>query len=461
MTTHASIIVLGAGISGLTTAFTLQKRGRDVLVLEKADRVGGAIRSWRENGPLIEAGPNSTLETTPLLTELIRDLGIEGAKMYANESSSKRFILRGGELMELPMSPGAFLGTKLFSTAAKLRLFREPFIGPSPADANETVADFVRRRLGDEFLDYAINPFVAGVYAGDPGTLSVRAAFPKLFELEQKYGSLIKGQIRGAKERKRSGEAEKTKARMFSFVDGMETLPAALGRALGRVETGVTVTRITKRSEGGFALEASSADGTREYSCDALVLGTPAYAAGALARELAPGLDAQLDAIPYPPVAVVITVFRPQAGMHPLDGFGFLIPAKENRDILGTIFTSTIFGDRTEAGTALLTSFVGGARQPANALLPDDEIAALVLREQSSLLGTPAVPVYRHVTSWERAIPQYTMGHLDRVARVEAAERDVPGLFFCANYRGGISVGDCVKAAHRSADEIAAFLAAR
>ncbi|MBL0174123.1 MAG: protoporphyrinogen oxidase [Ignavibacteria bacterium] len=459
--THADTIILGAGISGLTAAYALQKQGIDVLVLEKADRAGGSIRSWRQDGRLIEAGPNSTLETTPLLTQLIRDLGIEDRKMYADDSSAKRFILRGGTLMPLPMSPGAFLRTPLFSARAKLRLFREPFIGASDPKSNETVAEFVRRRLGREFLDYAINPFVAGVYAGDPETLSVRAAFPKLFEIEQKYGGLIMGQIRGAKERKRRGEESKTSARMFSFTDGMETLTIALRDALHRVETGIRVARITTREDGGFALEAATADGPRLYTCDALVLATPAHDAAELVRELAPDLSEPLRAIPYPPVAVAITVFRPQPGMHPLDGFGFLIPAVEKREILGTIFTSTLFRDRTEAGTALLTSFVGGARQPANAELSDDDVAALVLREQTALLGTPPVPVFSAVTRWKKAIPQYTLGHPACMARVEAAEKALPGLFFCANYRGGISVGDCVKSADRSAAAVSDFLAAR
>jgi protoporphyrinogen/coproporphyrinogen III oxidase len=405
---------------------------------------------------LIEQGPNSTLETTPLLTRLIEDVGIGDQKLYASGASKHRYILRDGVLRPLPMSPPAFFRSKLFSASAKLRLFREPFIRPSPPDSEESVADFVRRRLGSEFLDYAINPFVAGVYAGDPALLSVRAAFPKLFELEQKWGGLIKGQIRGARERKRRGEADKQHAKMFSFVEGMQTLTDAIAERLQRKYTHAIVAGIGEVCDGGraFSLEVSVDGQTRRLTAGSVVIATPADEAARLSSGLVPGITGALQAIPYPPVAEVLTGFRPTPGMHSLEGFGFLIPAVERRSILGTIFSSSIFHSRAPEGHILLTTFVGGSRQPEEARRPESDILLNVLKEQHALLGTPMETDFSHVTVWPRAIPQYVHGHIVSMTRLDEAERSHQGLYFCANYRGGISVGDCVKSAHAVAERI-------
>ncbi|MEO8168378.1 MAG: protoporphyrinogen oxidase, partial [bacterium] len=220
------IVIIGGGISGLTAAWWLHKMGADVTVLEKDQTVGGTIRSVREDGWLVETGPNSALETTPLFNEMFEGLGIAGQRLYADDRSNKRYILRGGRLHPLPMSPGSFLSSSLWTLAGKLRLLKEPFVGRSVKD--ETIAEFVERRLGKEFLDYAINPFVAGVYAGNPEHLSVRAAFPKLYALEQKYGGLVKGMVKGRRERKQRSEKAKDRAKMFSFKNGMATFPQAI-----------------------------------------------------------------------------------------------------------------------------------------------------------------------------------------------------------------------------------------
>ena len=456
--THTTdVIVIGAGLSGLSTAYLLRRQGHRVTVLERAARTGGAIRSWRESGHLVEAGPNSTLETNPLLTRLVTDLGLDDRKMYASDASKSRFILRGGKLLALPMSPPAFFATELFSLGAKLRLFREPFIRRSPPASRETVADFVQRRLGREFLDYAINPFVAGVYAGDPAQLSVRAAFPKLYELEQKYGSLIKGQIKGAKERRKSNEESKQSARMFTFRDGMQTLTDALTAELDDVHCSVTVDGVS-RERDGYTVKTRIDGQPQVYASKALVIAASARGASLLSREIAPELRDAFAAIPYPPVAVVASVYRRRPGMPPLDGFGFLIPAVEGRRILGTIFTSTIFSDRTDNDHVLLTSFVGGMRQPDLARQDKDVVTRTVLEEQTALLSMPTEADFVSTTIWEHAIPQYTDGHLDRISQIEAVEGRLPGLYFCANYRGGISVADCVKSSHATVDRAARFL---
>lgn len=455
-TPPTDVLVVGAGISGLACAVWLERRGARVAVIEKNPVPGGAMVSVAEGGYLVETGPNSALETTPLFAELFAAAGVEADKVAANPQSSKRFILRGGKLVALPMSPPAFLATPLFSLGAKLRLLREPFIGRG--EGEETVAEFVRRRLGWEFLDYAINPFVAGVYAGDPERLSVPAAFPRLAELEQKYGSLIRGQIQGARERRRRAEKSKQSAPMFSFRGGMGTLPKALAARLSDVRLGVAAESV-ERAAAGYRVRGRDAAGQpTEAAARCVVLAMPAHVTGTLVAPLAPDAADALAGIEYPPVAVVATAYRREPGMHPLDGFGFLIPAKENRRILGTLFSSTLFPGRAPEGRVLLTSFVGGMRQPDLARKSESELVAMVAAEQRELLGCPATPEFARVTFWPKAIPQYAPGHLQRMARLARAEEELPGLFFCANYRGGISVGDCVKSAHAMAERVARFL---
>jgi len=454
----ADVVVVGAGISGLTAAFRLQQHGLTVEVLDAAPRAGGVIGTRRRDGYLFETGPNSTLDTTPLINALLADLGIAGERRNASAVAATRFIVRGGRLLALPTSPPAFLTTDAFSLGAKLRLLREPFIAPAPADAEETIAAFVRRRLGTEFLDYAIDPFVAGIYAGDPERISVPAAFPRLHALEQKHGSLIRGQIAGARERKRNPEQAKNVAASFSFAAGMQTFTDALAAKLARVRTGVRVTGVTRDADGAYTVTADIAGAPTMRRGRSVVLAVAAGPAAELARPLAPDAAAALAAIEYAPVAVAASAYRRSAVAHSLAGFGFLVPKKEQRSILGTLFSSSMFEGRAPDGAVLLTSFLGGRRNPGLPAAPDDELAGLVHRELAALVGAGEPPLWTEITRWTRAIPQYDLGHLGRIARVEAAEATVPGLFFCASYRGGVSVGDCVKSAHAAAESVQHFL---
>jgi protoporphyrinogen/coproporphyrinogen III oxidase len=452
------VVVIGAGISGLATAWWLQGGGHPVTLIEAASRPGGTIGTIRDAGYLIETGPNSTLETSPLIGQLLEQTGTAAGRVYANPAAKNRYILRGGALLPLPLSPPAFLATRLFSTGAKLGLLRELFTGRSAPDAEETVAQFVRRRLGAEFLDYAINPFVAGVYAGDPERLAVRAAFPRLFEIEQQYGSLIRGQIQGARERRRRQEVSKQAAPMLSFHDGMQTLTDGIAARIADLRLGTRATGIARGGDSGWEVNAAGPQGTVTLHASTVVVATPADAAALLVRPHAPAASAALEAIPYPPVASVASAYARADVAHALDGFGFLVPKKEERRILGTIFSSTLFGDRAPDGMVLLTTFVGGMRQPELAQQDPTAIAALVQDELTSLLGVRAAPQRVWVNRWQRAIPQYTLGHLARLAAIDEAERALPGLFLCANYRGGIAVADCIKSSRAAADRVAQHL---
>lgn len=447
--TNDHVVIIGGGISGLTAAFWLAQGGVPVTVLERESAPGGTMRTVRDGDWLIETGPNSALETSPVFGEMFGLLGLATERLYANEASDKRYILRNGELHALPMSPPAFLRSRLWTTRGKLRLLREPFIGRAAKE--ETIAEFVERRLGREFLDYAINPFVAGVYAGAPEQLSVRSAFPKLYALEERYGGLIRGMIGGARERKRRAEVAKDRARMFSFASGMQAFPDAIARSLGMaVQCNCTVTGITARP--GAAPDRSAFSVTYELGgtasvldATAVILAVPAHGAAGLVRDLMPDLADALTRVHYPPVAEVFLGYRNDQCSRPLDGFGYLIPAVENRRILGTIWSSALFPGRAPEGHCALTTFVGGSRQPALAMLPEEELLRTVRDELAALMGMKGEPVYARVMRWERAIPQYNLGYHRIVTMIETLEASHPGLHICSNFRGGIAVGDCVK----------------
>jgi oxygen-dependent protoporphyrinogen oxidase len=347
----------------------------------------------------------------------------------------------------LPTSPGAFLRTPLFSAGAKLRLMLEPFRRRAPADADESLADFVRRRLGREFLDYAINPFVAGVYAGDPERLSVRHAFPRLHALEQEHGSLLLGALR------RRNPSGGPKGRIFSFPEGLGEIPRALqARLLDPVLLRTRVTAL-RRAGAGWRLTLDQRGTLGEAEFDLVVCALPADALAALEfPELAPDAGLRLLAeIPHPAVVSVFTGHRREDVTHPLDGFGLLMPAVEGGRILGTLFSSTLFPGRAPEGHVALTTFVGGTRQPELAALDDAALATLVREELGRLLGVGGTPAIFRVQRWPRAIPQYAPGHerfLTAIGRLEAA---APGVFVGGNCRDGISLPNCIAAGYRLA----------
>jgi oxygen-dependent protoporphyrinogen oxidase len=385
-------------------------------------------------------------------------LGITGDRLYANDASNNRYILRNGRLHTLPMSPSAFLKSRLWTVPGKLRLLKEPFVGR--ADREETIAEFVERRLGREFLDYAINPFVAGVYAGNPEQLSVRSAFPKLYALEEKYGGLILGMIGGARERKKRAEVARDRARMFSFARGMQQFPDAIAERLGMaVQCNCTVTGIgVQPSEGGkglsFTVDYTLGGRISRLEASDVVLAVPAHVAADLLQPHAQDLARALRGMYYPPVAEVYLGYRNGQCGRALDGFGFLIPAIEKRSILGTIWSSALFPGRAPEGHLALTTFVGGSRQPELLVRTEADIVAMVRAELASLMAVQGEPAYTRVIRWERAIPQYNLGHGKIMTMVDGLEASHPGLVVCANYRGGIAVGDCVKNGKAVAERI-------
>jgi len=440
------VIVLGAGISGLTTAYLLHKEGYDVTVLEKNDKVGGSIETVIENGLLFDRGPNSALETTPLIAQLVEELNLTEQFVYANKKGNKRYILRNNQLHALPISPLAFLKTRLFSGKAKLRLMKEPFVGKSQDGYYQSIAEFVTRRLGQEFLDYAINPFVAGVYAGNPEDLSVKSAFPKLYALEEEYGGLIVGTIRSIRKRKKRKEQSKQSAKMISFKDGMKVLPETIADYLGsRVKLNAEVVSIKKTTDGNYGVTYSEGEQSLTLLTDIVLSTIPAYAAEALFGHFDAGLKKHLNDVYYPPVLVLYLAYNKDDIGQQLDGFGFLIPSIEEKSFLGAIWSSVIFPNRAEDSMASFTLFVGGSRNPGFVYDDEEELIKTVRREFEELMNIKGEPVHLAKRFWEKAIPQYTIGYVEGENYFDHFEKDNRGIFLSGNYRGGISVGDCIK----------------
>ena len=451
---NKKIVVIGAGISGLTSAYLLSKKGFDITVLEKRSAVGGSIESVIENGFLFDRGPNSALETTPVIGQLIQELNLESELLYASKLANKRYILRNNQLHPLPMSPQGLIKTKLFSGKAKLRLMAEPFIGRSKDGYYQSLADFVRRRLGREFLDYAINPFVAGVYAGKPEDLSVKSAFPKLFALEEKYGGLMIGTVRSIRERKKRAEVAKQSAKMLSFKVGMIALPKAFEKYFGdKIFLSSEVTSVDK-SNTGFSVTYKQNNIVNKIDCDMVLSTIPAYSASSIFTKYDKDFKTHSDAIYYPPVLVYYLVYNKKNIKQDLDGFGFLIPAKENKSFLGALWSSIIFSDRTDENHAAFTLFVGGSRNPEFVQEERTPLLNKVKKEFETLMGITGTPIFSSERFWEKAIPQYNLGHIEHERFFDDFEKRNSGLFISGNFRGGISVGDCIKNADLIADKI-------
>lgn len=432
------VIVIGGGISGLSAAWFLAQKGFSVKLLEGRKTVGGTLRSERIDGFLIEAGPNSTLENNIELGELIRSVGLSSEVVEASPQSKNRYVVKHGRLVALPMSPMSFFRSPLFSSAAKGRLFLEPF--RRRVSQEETVAQFVIRRLGQEFLDWVIDPFISGVYAGDPSRLSVRAAVPKIYALEDRYGSLIRGMF--AKmlfHRHRSGPAPA--GRMITFREGMQTLATGIAESLGEVVETDKIVAALSVIEKIWQVETDD----HVYQAKNVVLAIPTHAAAEIVTPLDPKLADLLLEINYPPIASVALGFDQDQVGHSLDGFGCLIPSNERTQTLGAIFSSSLFPGRAPNGQALLTCFIGGARNAAVEDMNDEALINQVREDLTPLLQLKGSPEFVKVTKWNRSIPQYELGYLARLAQIDASLQRFPGLHIRSNWRDGISVSDCVK----------------
>ncbi|AJE04747.1 protoporphyrinogen oxidase [Geobacter pickeringii] len=464
-------IVVGGGISGLATAYLLRKRAAeagmelDVTLLEKEERVGGKIWSIKEEGYLCEWGPNGFLDSKPQTIDLCRDLGAAERLLRSNDNARKRFIYTGGALNRLPENGPMFLKSGLISWPGKLRLALEMVIPKRTDGVDETLASFGRRRLGDEALRKLIAPMVSGIFAGDPETMSLQSCFPRIAELERDHGSLIRAMIALAKKKKREVAEGKVVASaagpggvLTSFRDGIQTLTDILAGVLGpaTVVSGQNVISLAAAS-GGWRLKTDTID----IDADAVILATPAHGTAPLLDGVDAAMAAVLRQIPYSSMTVVCFGYERERIARDLDGFGYLIPKEEGMNTLGTLWDSSIFENRAPEGQVLLRSMLGGACFPDYVTLSDEEVAKRVKSDLRNIMGIEAEPSFARIFRHPQAIPQYTVGHGQRLATLEERAATHPGLFLTGNSYRGIGLNDCVAAANRTAAEAVAHLTTR
>ena len=460
------IVIIGGGISGLATAWLLRDKARaagkelEITLLEKEERPGGKIRSIKADGYTCEWGPNGFLDSKPQTLDLCRAIGVESNLHRSNDNARKRFIFSGGELHQLPDGGPAFLKSRLISWPGKLRLAMEPtpFISSAPAGVDETLAAFGRRRLGKEALDKLIAPMVSGIFAGDPETMSLVSCFPRIAELEREYGGLIRAMIMLGKKKKRDQAEGKVVSSaagpggvLTSFREGIQYLSDALATLLGGiVKPGVSVTSVEKGGSVPFRVKCS--DGS-EYEADQVIVASPAFAAAEMLAGLDGGIAGVLQQIPYASMTVICFGYGRDQIKRSLDGFGYLIPKKEGRNTLGTLWDSSMFENRAPEGKVLLRSMMGGACFPEYVKLSDDEVVAKVRQDLALAMGIDAVPEFIRIFRHPQAIPQYTVGHGKRLQALEESLKAHPGLILTGNSYRGIGLNDCVAAAERAADE--------
>ncbi|MBI1922085.1 MAG: protoporphyrinogen oxidase [Geobacter sp.] len=466
------VVIAGAGISGLATAYMLERLAQsaqiplEIKVLESDARVGGKIWSIREEGFICEWGPNGFLDNKPQTLELCGRLGIRGSLLRSNDNARKRFIYSGGELHRLPENGPSFLKSKLISWPGKLRLAMEPFAPKPSKDTDETLAAFGRRRLGDEALRKLIAPMVSGIFAGDPETMSLKSCFPRIAELESEYGSLIMAMIKLAKKNKEEiaqGKAVASAAGpggvLTSFNDGLQFLTDTLRNRMNSdaVITNSAVSAVTAGSSVRFKVTTASG----EIDADAIILATPAYSTADIVQALNPAMAAFLRMTPYSSMTVVCFGYERDRIRNSLNGFGYLIPKEERRSTLGTLWDSSIFPNRAPAGKVLLRSMLGGACFPEAIRFSDEEVIKRVRDDLQQIMGIREAPSFVRIFRHEKAIPQYTVGHADRLSSLEEMTMSVPGLFLTGNSYRGIGLNDCVAAAVKTATNVISHLRSR
>lgn len=449
------IVIIGGGISGLSLAYLLykQKPSLDLIVLESEKRLGGKIWTDKADGFLCESGVNGFLDNKPKTLELIYDLSLK--PLRSNDSARKRLIFSDGRLHLIPESPPAFFTSDLLSLRGRLRVIYEVFIPKGRMD-DESLADFARRRLGREAFEKLIDPMASGIYAGDPEKLSLNSCFPRIRELEMSYGSLIRALIRLQIKAKKEGKASPGPGPggvLTSFYNGMGTLIMSLKDTLGpMVRTDSKVESIDKKGNG-YTLYLSNG---MTVESDIVVLATPAYAASGMLKDFDSAISVILDKIPYPSVSVVCMGYRKDKIKHNLYGFGFLVPFKESCKVLGTLWDSSIFPNRAPEGYVLLRSMVGGARASDMAVQAEERLVNIVEDELRKIMDIKDQPDFISIYTHEKAIPQYTIGHQERLKAIGDLMVKYKGLYVTGNAYRGISVNDCIENSYRLASRITA-----
>ncbi len=447
------IVIVGGGISGLSLAYAILERepSVEVIIFESEKRPGGKIWTEKANGFLCESGVNGFLDNKPKTIELSLKLLLNPLK--SSDAARKRYIFSDKSLHLLPESPVSFFSSNLLSLYGRLRILYE-ILAPKGADNEETLADFAKRRLGKEAYEKLIDPLASGIYAGNPEALSLRSCFPRIYELEKKYGSLIKGMIKLNKEAKKTGKPEVSAGPggvLTSFYNGMGMIIDSLKSFLGeRLRVGNKVVSVEKKSKG-YAVHLS--DGSIVES-EILIIASPAYAASEMLKNLDKGLSSIVAEIPYPSVSVVCFGYKKERIAHNLNGFGFLIPYREHRRILGTLWDSSIFPNRAPEGYVLLRSMVGGARASEIAMQDDARLVDTVAEELKNIMDIRVQPDFVRVYRHEKAIPQYNTGHSSKLKTIDELLLKHKDIYLTGNAYKGIGVNDCIENSYKLAERI-------
>jgi len=457
------VVIVGGGISGLALAYRLGQLvpNAEAIVLEERGRLGGTVGTERRDGFQIEIGPNGFLDNKPFALALCRELGLEERLLGASEAARRnRYLFLDGRLHLLPNSLASFLTSDVLSWRTRFLLLAERFRPPRSRGGDESIDSFVRRRVGRELAETLADAFVTGIHAGDPRLLSVQAAFPRLAELEREYGSVLRGMTASARRRRveaaARGEPPPTSGRMWSFREGLSLLIDRLREHLRFVPlTGIHVRTVRRMANEGWRVQSDGRDG---WDAEAVVLACPAYQQAAILADEDADLAAVIDGIPYNRVAVVALGYRAADLPGRLDGFGYLSPQRERRDVLGVQWCSSIFPDRAPPGLVLLRAMCGGWNRPEILDWDDDRLLSAVRGELRCAMRIEAAPVVHHIVRWRRAIPQYHLGHLERVAWIENRLSRHPGLFLSSNAYRGVALNDCIEAAGRIAEQVAHYL---
>lgn len=472
MSGERQAIIVGGGITGLACAYWLRRAGVGVSLFESSDRPGGIVATCERNGFLFESGPQCP-RFSRRLWDLVREIGLE-REFVPGDAKAPRYILRDQRLRKVPFSPWGFLTTDLVGVPSKLRLLSEGFRRSKLPDKEETLAELVRRKFDSDVLDFLVDPIISTVYAGDAEKIGVRSAFPFLERWEEEHGSLLRGAIhsrrQGASSAATTDSDIRTKDKqgrslvvtdalppLGSFRQGLGTLPKRLAESLGdSLCLKATVESVEYAGSKG-RVDSSwrvRLNGGEEISAGFLILAVPAFEAARLLKQAVPEAASQLAEISYAPMAVASAGYLRSQVSHPLEGFGFMIPRRENLNTFFCIWNSSVLEERAPGGMVLVTGFAGGATNPTIAKLDDGSIAQTVERETGGILGIDGPPVERLVWNYQKALPQFNVGHSELVSGIRRTIGGAPGLYLAGNYLAGRSLGECAEIAFRTAEEV-------
>ena len=447
------IVIVGGGISGLSLAYAILERepSAELTIFESGKKPGGKIWTEKVDGFLCEGGVNGFLDNKPKTIELSLKLLLN--PLRSSDVARQRYIFSDNRLHLLPESPVSFFTSNLMSLYGRMRIIYEMFAPRGTAD-DESLAEFAKRRLGKEAYEKLIDPMASGIYAGNPETLSLKSCFPKVYDIEKKYGSLIRGMISLQKDARKTGKGKVGAGpggALTSFYDGMGMVIDSLKKSLAeKLMTGSKVTAVEKKGKG-YAVHLS--DGSIVES-EVLVIAAPAYSASEILKGFDKRLSSVIAEIPYPAVSVVCFGYKKERISHQLNGFGFLIPYREKSKILGTLWDSSIFPNRAPEGYVLLRSMVGGARASGLAMQDDTRLAGTVAEELKNIMGIKAQPDFVRIYRHEKAIPQYNIGHSNRLKAIDELLSKYRNLYLTGNAYRGISLNDCIENSYKLAESI-------